>query len=203
MKDNRFRDIPRVAYLLLITIAIVNLGILLLAPEIIKIFAPEEYYDAVWVMPPIILAVFFMFMYNLFACFEFYYEKKTYVSIATMIGAALNILLNLIFIQKFGYMAAGYTTLVCYIAFAFMHYFFMKKICKKNLSGLSIYKSKILFAISIIYLGIGVLIVFTYTNTILRYAIVAIGAVAIIVFRRRIFAYMKRIINLNKTEEKE
>ena len=40
-------------------------------------------------------------------------------------SAALNILLNFVCINIFGYFAAGYTTLYCYIVFTIYHYCFM------------------------------------------------------------------------------
>lgn len=39
----------------------------------------------------------------------------------SVLGAILNVFLNYILIPKFGYIAAGYTTLVCYILFAVGH----------------------------------------------------------------------------------
>ena len=50
-------------------------------------FAPESYIDAIWVIPPIAMSVYFMFAYDLFAKFEFYYEKTKLISFATVMGA--------------------------------------------------------------------------------------------------------------------
>lgn len=198
IKENKFQEIPKVAYLLLIAIGLIDLVIVLLTPEIVKIFAPSEYYDAIWVMPPIALSVLFMFMYNLFACFEIYYEKKSYVSTATMVGAGLNVVLNYVFIPVFGYIAAGYTTLICYIMFAFSHFFFMRKICKEKNDKTTIYKPQILLGISLIYLILGGLIVLTYRNIYLRYSIVAISFIAVFTFRKKILAYLSMVLIAKK-----
>ena len=46
-----------------------------------------------------------MYSYDLFAKLAFYYEKTGFVMIASVVGAALNVLLNYIFIGKYGYIA--------------------------------------------------------------------------------------------------
>lgn len=99
----------------MIIIALANVILIAFAPEVIAVFAPLEYHDAIWVIPPVAMSVYFMFAYGFFACFEFYYEKTTYISIATSVGAVVNVVLNYIFINIFGYYAARYTILLCYI----------------------------------------------------------------------------------------
>ena len=78
------------------------------------------------------MGVYFMFAYTFFAVIEFYFEKKKYVTYATMSGAVLNIILNYICIKLFGYMAAGYTTLVCYMLYTVAHYCLHKKSVMKK-----------------------------------------------------------------------
>ena len=75
IQDNNIEAIKPVAYISFIFIAIVNLLLILLAPEIISVFAPKAYYDAVWIIPPIAMSVFFSFSYYFFAVFEYYYER--------------------------------------------------------------------------------------------------------------------------------
>ena len=41
-----------IAYLSLGIIATVNLILIVLAPEVIAVFAPYEYHEAIWVIPP-------------------------------------------------------------------------------------------------------------------------------------------------------
>lgn len=41
------------------------------------------------------------------------------------------------------YYAAGYTTLICYIVFSLYHYYFMRKICKKEFDGEMPYKTSV------------------------------------------------------------
>lgn len=201
IKEKRYQEIKKVAYPILIIIAVINLVIILFTPEIMMIFAPQTYGDAIWIMPPIILSVFFMFLYNLFSYFEFYYEKVSYVSSATGVGAVLNILLNYIFIHCFGYYAAGYTTLVCYILFAVAHYLFMRKICKKEIDNVKVYDIKILFVISVIFILAGFSIMFFYKTPYIRYIIMS-GVVLIAILKRDVIRkYLLFFLNNKKLSD--
>lgn len=183
-KSGQQEDMAQIAYPTLILIAGLNLCLIALAPEIVAIFAPTEYYNAIWIIPTVSMSTYFMYTYGWFANFEFYFEKTKYIMIATASGAVLNIILNYIFIDLFGYLAAGYTTLVCYIVYSLMHYYFMRIICKKYLPGKKIYDMKIIAGISIIFMLCGFLLLFTYTNRILRYCVI-FGMVSFIIVKRR------------------
>ena len=91
IRDKEYDSIGEVSVMLLILIGVLNLFLIALAPEAIAILAPPAYYEAIWVIPPVSMSVFFMFMYSLFANFEFYYEKTKLMMVASVSGAALNI----------------------------------------------------------------------------------------------------------------
>jgi O-antigen/teichoic acid export membrane protein len=183
IKEEKYSDIRKLAYPALVMIGCINLLVILVAPELIMIFAPASYNEAIWVMPPVSLSVYYMFTYNLFSYFEFYFEKPVYVSAATFIGAGLNVILNYIFIKQFGYVAAGYTTLVCYFAFAVAHYCFMKIICKKEISGVKVYDIKIIAAISLAITAGGFIIMLTYNNRYIRYGLLVAALIACVLKR--------------------
>lgn len=198
IKAQRIKDIAKVAYPSFILIAVVNILLIALAPEIVSIFAPSDYYDAIWVIPSVAMSVFFQFLYTFFAVFEFYYEKTKFITIATASGAILNIILNYIFIKIFGYYAAGYTTLFCYMCFALYHYHFMKKICNTYLNGTRPYDTKILISIAIVFLVLGFGLQITYSNRILRYGLLLVILISLFIKRKDIIAMAKNILNLKK-----
>ncbi len=180
IKARRVEEIAYIAYLSLGLIAIVNLFLIAFAPEVVAIFAPKSYYDAIWIIPPVAMSVYFMFAYNLFANFEFYFEKSRFIVTASIVGAILNILLNFIFIRAYGYYAAGYTTLLCYILFALGHYFFMVKICEQKLDSVVVYKKQVLLKITFLFIAIGFMLLYFYTNNYLRYAFIVLAFVYLI-----------------------
>ncbi len=198
IKAERTDDIPRVAYTTMTFIAVVNLVLIAFAPEAVAVFAPESYYDAIWIIPPVAMSVFFVFLYSLFADFEFYFEKTGFMATASITGALTNVVLNFIFIKIFGYYAAGYTTLICYMMFAAGHFYFMNKICRENLNNTKVYSAKILLMISGIFLVFGFGLLFTYTNIYLRYGLIVTGAVMSFIKRDAIKGYIELLLTVRK-----
>lgn len=193
IKEKKEREIAPIAYITLLLIGTVNVLLILFAPEVIKIFAPESYANAIWVVPPVAMSVFFMYAYDLFAKFAFYYEKTRFIMIASVIGALLNIVLNYVFIRRFGYLAAGYTTLVCYITYTVLHYLFMRKVCRVYCQGRYPYNTKILVGISFAFLIICFVLLFTYRYPIIRYCIAIILLLCILIKRKYISEQIKKL----------
>lgn len=193
IKKKNYRAIGKNANVMLI---LVGCGCVLIAafgPEVILIMAPERYYNAIWIIPPVAASVYFMFLYPLFGNIEFYFSKTRFTMLASCSGAALNILLNWFFIPRYGYYAAGYTTLACYICFAFAHAIAYKTIVKKEIQGADIYDFRIIIAISICVLTLMALLVFTYRMWYVRYGLILVLVISIIVWRKKIVSVIKRI----------
>ena len=198
IKANRVQDISKIAYITLLIIAIANIILIAFAPEAVTLFAPKDYHDAIYCVPPVALSVFFMFMYDLFAKFEFYYEKTQYIMVASMAGAITNIVLNYICIKTFGYIAAAYTTLVCYILFDIMHYKFMRRVCKEHLNNVKVYNVKIIVMMSITFATLGFAYLATYKYIAARYGLTAMLFVLAIWKRKLITEKIKEILAVRK-----
>lgn len=195
IKDKKEQDISRIGYLTLVCVALVNIGLICFAPEAVYIFAPDTFDDAISCIPPIAMSVFFMFGYELFAKFAFYYEKTTFVMAATVGAAVINVILNYMFIPIFGFVAAGFTTLVCHIIYFIGHYIFMKKVCKDK--GLRPpYNLKYIILISAVFVIISFLLSLTYALPFVRYLIIAIGVLVIVVFKKEVYFRIKVLLGL-------
>ncbi len=194
IKRNETSSIKKVAYPAFLIVAVVNIVLIALAPELVRLFAPQEYMDAIWVIPPVAMSVFFSFLYTFFAVFEFYYKKTQYITVATLSGAVLNIILNYIFIDIFGYYAAGYTTLICFVTFATFHYIFMRKLINENLNNEKVYELKILIIISFVFMVSGFVLLLTYRLPVTRYSILICLFIGILLNMKRIIAFIKNIM---------
>ena len=75
LRDKKYKDIKKVSNLLLLLMAGLVWLLMAFAPEVVKLFASEAYYEAIYVIPPIAASVFFIFMYVLFSNLEFYFKK--------------------------------------------------------------------------------------------------------------------------------
>lgn len=179
---------------IVLLIALLSIVIMAFAPEVISIFAGKEYMDAIYVIPPITASVYFIFIYSMFSTIEYYYEKTGLIAIATSISAILNIILNYFGIKIFGYYAAGYTTLICYICLAICHYIFYKRIVKEKFPGLKdIYDIKVMVIVSLFVLGMMTIMTIIYKFLLIRYVIILIILVLTFIERKNIINIIKSL----------
>lgn len=176
LKKKEYRKIASVSNGLFLMVA-VALGLLIgLAPEVIFLMATKDYYEAIYVIPPLAVSLYFVFMYQIFANVEFYFEENKFIMYASVSGAGLNIVLNYIFIQWFGYLAAGYTTLACYIIFGIAHYVFMKKTAAKYIGeGIALFDIKTVLGISLALIFYASIMLSVYQHLIIRYVLLVVS----------------------------
>lgn len=201
IKAKKIGDIAPVAYITLGAIAIVNILLIAFAPEAVAVFAPASYYDAIWVIPPVAMSVYFMYSYDLFAKFAFYYEKTNFIMAGSVVGAILNIVLNKMFISRFGYCAAGYTTLACFIIYSVGHYIFMNKVCDEFCDGIRPYSIKVYMLITMSFMSIGFILLLTYDYDLLRYSISAVLIGVTLFQRKKLFDMFNRIIEVRDIQK--
>lgn len=101
----------------------VLLGCLIFAsPEMVQFMGSKEYQDAKYVVAPLLTSTYFIFLYSLPSTVEYYFQKTKMIAVGTMCAAVVNIVLNFIFIRRYGYIAAAYTTLFSYVLYFVCHY---------------------------------------------------------------------------------
>nr|WP_303181970.1 oligosaccharide flippase family protein [Lachnoclostridium phocaeense] len=196
LKKQEVKDIPKITNISVVFFAGLNLMVVFFAPEIIKIFAPAEYYEAIWIVPPVVASVLIMYIYQQFINVEFYYEEGKMTAIASVGAAVLNVALNLAFIPWVGYLAAGYTTLASYIIFAILHYVFMIRICKKHGQNAKLYDIKTILLILLVFGGVTIVALATYTHLWIRYTILAIALILIVIKRNTIMQIARTLISM-------
>lgn len=184
--------IKRVSAQLMTFYAIVAILMTFMAPEIVRILATEDYYEAIYIMPPIASGVFFTSFANLYSDIAVYYKKTKYVMYPAIIAAVSNLILNYIFINFYGYMAAAYTTLFSYMLFAFFQGLWARKICKENgIKEGTIYNDKFMIVLAIVTTLISLSGILFYENIILRYGVIVFLLVACITAGKRFMSSRK------------
>ena len=133
--------------------------LLLVSPEILHIMAPKEYWGGLNMIPLVISASFFMFLYSISVNLEYYYKSTKMIAINTISVAIINIILNIIFIPKYGAIAAALTTLVSYIISFIVHYMTARKLDNR------LFEYKI-YIVPILIMGSSVLIFYNLTENI-------------------------------------
>jgi O-antigen/teichoic acid export membrane protein len=100
--------------------SVLTMGFILMAPEVYRIMAPQEYWSGISLIPLIALAYYFDFLYSFPANYEFYNAKTKLISMGTLGAAIINIICNFAFIPVYAGLGAAIATL---IAFVFMFIF--------------------------------------------------------------------------------
>lgn len=195
LKQGKEIDDKKVSLILSGLLALMLFMIIACAPEAVYILGGDEYSAAVWAVPPVAASVLLLFYADIFDRVFFYFEDKIYLTVAAVIAAIINIVLNFIFIPVYGFVAAAYTTLASYIALAAFDYCFSYMILKKKGRNTKIYSVK---GLSVLFIGFALLsigVVALYNYIIWRYVIV-VGCLAVMVlFRKKILKFIKNLKN--------
>jgi len=194
MKEEKYEGIPKISNAFMIVIIGILSLLICFAPEVVLIVGSHKYVDAMWAIPPVCGSIFFIFLQNLFANIEYYFEKTKLIAVASIGVAVLNIVLNYIFIRMFGFIAAAYTTLVCYIVYAMIHYFVMARICKQNKIQIrNLFNMKAVMMLAIVMLAIVGIMLAVYHNSLIRYALITVIIIVVAINYKRIIKMIKTI----------
>ena len=99
----------------------------LFAEEIIDIMAHNSYANTSVLIAPILFGQL-LYGINTLVGYSITFEKKSkYILYITSTGAALNVVLNFIFVPMHGALAASYTTLVSYMIMVVLTYYYAQK----------------------------------------------------------------------------
>lgn len=196
IKENKGEDNKSISLVLIVLMGVMIMCIIWFAPEIIIIMAGEQYKTATYVVAPVAMSLLLLFYSQLFINVEFYYEEKKMLVYGSIGAAILNIVLNYVLIPKFGFVAAGYTTLASYIVFAFSNCYTMKLVLRKKNIPDNMYNYKALIYLIVIFIVCGFCGVALYKNLIIRIVI------AVFVLSLMIAYKNKFLITLRKIKEK-
>ncbi len=200
LNEEKYSDIKKFSKQFALLYSGLILGIMLLAPELVYIMGGKMYMETIRVMPPVILAMVFQFFYAFYFNTEYFYGETYIVSIGTTIAALVNLILNYIFIPKYGYIAAAYTTLIGYAVMYMYHYIIVRFKLEKHF----IYNNGFMILLICLLTVIQIAIAFAYENIVIRYTALCIYIflfiIAYIKNRKNIFGFIRKFVN--KKEDK-
>ena len=187
LKENNTAVIYQYSKVLFFVALILSIGLMMIAPEAVTLFLAESYHECMYLIPIIVVGMFFLFAYTFFYDIEYYHKKTKLIAAASILAAAVNIILNAVFIPIYGYVAAGYTTAVGYFLLMLLHMLFMKTVDKRK-----IYNIPMLFVASL-FVFLYALVMLFLTDAILpRYLIGTVSIVIILcILRKDIISFLK------------
>lgn len=160
---------------------------LLLAPEMIVLFGGRVYLEAIWVMPPVVVGVLVMFIYQQFANWLLYFKRTKTIMLISVLAAGVNIGLNFWLLPVYGYVAAGYTTLFSYLLIMILYMFTSYCIFKtRNVDYKTFFDIRVQLGILFGTIVFAAIIMYFYEYYLVRYAVVVILAVIVWINRKRL-----------------
>lgn len=173
LNEKRENDIRKASKSYIAFFTLLTIGFMCIMPEMIKLIAENEYWQGVGLLFPLSIGNYFVFLYSFPVMIEYYHKKTSYISIGTVAAAALNVVLNYILINIFGYCAAAYTTMVAYM-FLFMFHWIMAR----RFGGNIIYGSRdYLFGLgAVLFMGVllAAIQLFVILSIVVRYVLIVI-----------------------------
>lgn len=192
MREKKYKEVNDI----LLPIHLIILGLLIVfmafAPEMMMLLADERYHEAMYAIPPISGSILFISLYGFYSNAEFFMDANKFSSLMTMIGAVLNIILNAIFIPIYGFVAAGYTTLICYTVFAYAHILYSNYISKKKYEEQMFQISHLIILTVIIYVS-SIIMSCLYGYMLIRYVVI-FAMLSVLVIKRTTFISLLQVL---------
>lgn len=194
--ENTKSKIKKLSMSMLGMYSLVAILLVYLAPEIVRILATEEYYKGIYIMPPIAGGVYFIAVSNLYSNILVYLKRTNIIMISSIIAAVINVILNYIMIEAYGYMAAAYTTLLSYVVMAVLLSIWANREFKKHITEVDfVYDNKLILAVSIVTLVISLFAILIYDYGIVRYTVAAVFLILTVMYG---IHYLKENKNIKK-----
>lgn len=187
-KDKDYKAISRITNPIMTLFALICVMATMFAPEIVAIMSTGNYLEAIYVIPPIMGGVFFQVQYYIYANIVYYHKKPKYVMFASVTSVTLNLILGYFLISRFGYISAGYSTLICYLIQAIFDYFAMRRVVKEK-----VYDMKYIGLLSLFVVAVALVSNQFYDLMFVRYGIVFILILFAVIFRKKLIGIFKQM----------
>lgn len=107
--------------------SLVFVGIVVFIDVLKQLFINQQYWEAIVIVPIILLANLFLGVYHNLAIWYKLTDKTRYAMLFSITGALITIILNLVLIPKIGFIASAWATLAAYGTMMVLSYFIGKK----------------------------------------------------------------------------
>lgn len=182
-------EIGRKNVMLMLLGCVLTLGFITVGPEAIKLLTAPAYHSCMYVVPPVAIGTLCQYFYTNYVNLELYHKKTSIIAVNSIIAAVINVILNYYFIQRYGYIAAAYTTVAGYFILMVLHY-----IATRWILGEKLYRDLLYFVMLLISGVLGVMMLYVYNNWLLRYSLALFALVLICIVRRRDVAFGVEIV---------
>lgn len=169
LEEHDYKSIHDNGKIIMLLGTYLTIGLLTVATELIRIFLTDDYLPCIYIVPLLVLAMYFQFIYLFFYDLEYYHKKSKWIATASVIAAIMNAGLNILLIPRIGYMAACYTTVASYLVLLLLNYLFCRKLDVEK-----IYNLKIAFGLIVAVILYMLFVFATIDYILLRYLLLVV-----------------------------
>jgi len=181
LKEGKVEDFNQLINKITLLISVLTMGLILIIPEVISIISPSSYQMAKYAAPLVLLGMYFTFYSGMVGLIQFYYKKVILILAGTCIAAILNLVLNWIFIPKYGFIAAAYTTCFSYLTVLLINMVIARRIEKRKY-----FDFRFITYASLLLCVLTAIIMFSYSGYVVRGIILLIMIFAFVIKRKEI-----------------
>ena len=152
--------------------------IIAIIPFIFPFMVNIEYQEAYYQIPILMIAVLFQIVVGLYSVVYIALKKSKEITKTSSYAAIINLVFNMIFVEKIGLYAASLSTLIAFMLMAFYRYFHVKKYIEIKLKKLTI--------INIIAMGTIVIMSYYYNHLFINIIVLLLSVVCFFCSNRNV-----------------
>ena len=108
--------------------SVIIVGFILLSKEVYLWYAPDEFRSVWFMIPLFVIGYYFVFLYSFPVNYEFFYKKTKTIALGTIFAAIINVVLNIVFILKWGIVGAAVATAIARLMQFIFHFVSIQRI---------------------------------------------------------------------------
>jgi O-antigen/teichoic acid export membrane protein len=166
------------------------IGVSVLSDPIVNILTGADYHSGYVIIPIVAVGGFFLGVANIFSLGLGFHKRTDILMVCYLFGGLLNIVLNLLFVPKYGFVIAAWTTFASYVCMCLFVILFSRSYFRWRFPFLSLAK---IGGASVI-MGITILIVLKTTSFSRVVDLILNGCLGVVVYGGLVYAF--RVVSL-------
>jgi O-antigen/teichoic acid export membrane protein len=126
VEDTRLFIHDMTKYYLIITLP-ATIGLIMLSEPLVKVLTTSGFHRGYVIMPMVAASVFVLGLQRSFQLGLLFYKKTSLIMYILILSGVINVMLNLLLVPKYGFVAAGYNILFSYLCFMIMMIYVSRK----------------------------------------------------------------------------
>ncbi|MFR2313175.1 MAG: lipopolysaccharide biosynthesis protein [Weissella confusa] len=126
-----------------ITVTVMNITI-----DISRVIGPSDYQTGIALIVPITIGYYFQFLYGFPVNLEFALKKTQFIGISTIFAAGVNVVLNVLLMPMYGYVAAAFTTTFTYFLLFIGHVILSQRLFRQTIFDFRFFTGLILIVLA-------------------------------------------------------